>query len=261
MLNRNKTTKLSAIVASLVMMLSAGNAFAAQPLESSITIEKKIAVDANKSQQKIDRFAEQTQEMTADYKAALRVIESLKIYNNQLEALINSQEKEMLSIDNEIATIDETERGVVPLMNEMIASLERFIQLDLPFMREDRLNRVNRLKNNMLRADVATAEKYRTILAAYEDEIKYGDSFDTYTGDIQSNDGVQQVEFLRFGRILLVYLTLDGSSAGYWNAATNRYEALPDEYIRSIEQGIKMANKQASNNLIKLPVPAAKEAQ
>ena len=261
MLNRNKTTRLRAIVVGLVAMLSAGSAVAASTIDTSISIEKTVAANASKSQKKVDRFAEQTLEMAADYKQTLRVIESLKIYNNQLEALIGSQEKEMLSIENEIDTIDETERGVVPLMNEMIASLERFIQLDLPFKRQARLDRVNRLKNNMLRADVPTAEKYRTILAAYEDEIKYGDSYDSYTADIEGTNGVQQVEFLRFGRVLLVYLTLDGTSAGFWNTEANRFEQLDDSYIRSIEQGIKIANKQASNNLIKLPVPAAKEAQ
>jgi len=261
MLNRNKTTRLRAIVVGLVALLSAGSATAANSLDQSISIEKKVAVASTKSQQKIDRFAEQTMEMAAEYKSTLRVIESLKIYNNQLEALIESQEKEMQTIEDEIATIDETERGVAPLMNEMIASLERFIELDLPFNREARLDRVNRLKNNMLRADVPTAEKYRTILAAYEDEIKYGNSFESYTQEIQTNEGMQQVEFLRFGRVLLVYLTLDGSSAGFWNAEANRFDPLDSSYIRSIEQGIKIANKQASNNLIKLPVPAATEAQ
>lgn len=261
MLNRNKTTRLKAIVVGLVAMLSATSATAASSFDESLAIETKVSAASTKSQQKIDRFAEQTMEMAADYKSTLRVIESLKIYNNQLEALIDSQEKEMVTIQNEIDTIDETERGVVPLMNEMIASLERFIQLDLPFKREDRLDRVNRLKNNMLRADVATAEKYRTILAAYEDEIKYGEGPDSYTGDIETTNGPQQVEFLRYGRILLVYLTLDGQSAGYWNSESKRFEPLDNEYIRPIQQAIKMVNKQASNDLVKLPVPAAKEAQ
>lgn len=260
MLNRNKTTKLKAMLVGLTAVFTAFSANASQ-LDESIKIETQVIKSSTKSQQKIDRFAEQTMGMAADYKSTLRVIESLKIYNNQLEQLIASQEKEMQSIQEEIDTIDETERGVVPLMNEMIASLERFIELDLPFKKQARLDRVNRLKNNMLRADVPTAEKYRTILAAYEDEIKYGDSFESYTGDIASSQGDQQVEFLRFGRVLLVYLTLDGSQAGFWNTDTNRWEDLGSEYIRSIEQGIKMANKQASNNLIKLPVPAAKGAQ
>lgn len=262
MLNRNKTTKLRAIVLGLMAILSSGNAMTAEPLDASIAIEKTVATNASKSQKKINRFAEQTLDMSMQYKAALRQIESLKIYNNQLEALISSQEQDMLTIQDEIDNIDETERGVVPLMNEMIASLERFIELDLPYKREERLARVNRMRNNMLRADVPTAEKYRHILAAYEAEIKQGEGYEAYRGEIDTGSGEKQkVDFLRFGRVLLVYLTLDSKSAGYWNRDAERFEPLDDEYIRSIELGIKMANKQASPELVKLPVPAAKEAQ
>ncbi|MET1254686.1 DUF3450 domain-containing protein [Aliikangiella maris] len=259
MLNRNKTTRLRTIIVGLIAILSAGNLVAQTSLDKSIKLENQITNASIQSQKKIDRFAEQTLNMAAEYKSTLRIIESLKIYNNQLENLINSQEQEMLTIQDEIDNIDETERGVVPLMNEMIATLEAFIEIDLPFHREDRLARVNRLKNNMLRADVATGEKYRTILSAYEAEIKYGEGFEAYQADIPGED--RKVEFLRFGRVLLVYLTLDGTSAGFWNAESKSFEPLGEEYIRSIQYGIKMANKQASNNLIKLPVPAAKGAQ
>ncbi|MGX5173432.1 DUF3450 domain-containing protein [Aliikangiella sp. IMCC44653] len=262
MLNRNKTTKLSAFVLGLVAILSTGAASAAGKLDTAINIETKIAETSTKSQKKINRFAEQTLTMAMEYKNTLRLIESLKVYNDSLEALIANQEQEMITIQDEIDNIDATERGVVPLMNEMIASLEKFIELDLPFKRDERLDRANKLKNNMLRADVATAEKYRHILAAYDMEIKYGEGFESYTGEISdSNNEPQQVEFLRFGRVLLVYLTLDGSKAGYWNPQSSRFEALDESYIRSIEQGIKMANKQASPELVKLPVPAATEAQ
>ncbi|WP_444994587.1 DUF3450 domain-containing protein [Aliikangiella sp. IMCC44359] len=259
MLNRNKTTRLRTIFVGLVAILSAGNLFAASTIDASIKVENQTTTASSKSQKKIDRFAEQTQNMAADYKSTLRVIESLKIYNNQLESLIASQEKEMISIQDEIDNIDETQRGVVPLMNEMIASLEKFIELDIPFKKEERLKRVSRLASNMLRADVSTAEKYRTILSAYDTEIKYGEGFGTYTAVVPGED--RQVEFLRFGRVLLVFLSLDGTSAGYWNPETKNFEPLGDEYIRPIQLGIKMANKQASPNLIKLPVPAAKEAQ
>jgi hypothetical protein len=60
---------------------------------------------------------------------------------------------------------------------------------------------------------------------------------------------------------LLVYLTLDGAEAGMWDAEKGQFVALGSEYLRSIEEGIKIAKKQATFNLIKLPVPAAKGAQ
>jgi hypothetical protein len=238
----------------------AGNAFAG-PYDSSVAIEKQINKDTIKAQKRVDRFAEQAVDLNAEYKSTLQLIDSLRIYNNQLELLIKSQEGEMASIQREMATIDATERGAIPLMNEMIASIDNFIQIDIPFKKEARTERVNKLKNYMIRADIPNSEKYRKILEAYQAEIGYGESISAYQAAIMDGSEEVQVEFLQVGRVALVYLALDGQSAGFWNIEKKRYEELDDSYIRSIEQGIKMANKQATMKLIELPIPAAKRAE
>ncbi len=257
MLNRYKLTVKKAAFFGMLASLMVGGVNA-NPVDESIKIEKKLTVDTVASQKKINRYAEKTEELEAEYKNTLRIIESLKIYNNQLENLIRSQEEEMVSIENQMNTIDTTERGVIPLMNEMIASLESFVELDLPFELEKREDRVETLKVTMQRADISNSEKYRKILEAFQTEIAYGESVGTYEGSIQTQEGETRVDFVRFGRVLLVYLALDGQSAGYYNPNSKNYEALDTEYIRGIELAIKMANRQAAPELIKLPVPTAK---
>ncbi|PHS14063.1 MAG: hypothetical protein COA86_16350 [Kangiella sp.] len=259
--NRNKINLIKASAFSLVALFMAGNAAIAGPFESSIAIEKQINKASVKTQSSVDRFADQTLDLNSDYKATLQLIDSLRIYNNQLELLIKSQENEMSSITREMATIDATERGAIPLMNEMIASIDKFIQLDIPFKLEARQERVNKLKNYMIRADIPNSEKYRKILEAYQAEIGYGESIAAYQGVVNMSGEEVRVDFLQVGRIALVYLTLDGNNAGFYNIATGNYESLDSDYIRSIEHGIKMANKQATMNLIELPIPAAKRAE
>ncbi len=258
--SRNKKNLFKASALTLIALFMAGTAFAG-PYAASVKIEKQINKSSIKAQQKIDRFAEQALDMRADYKATLQLIDSLRIYNNQLELLIKSQETEMVSINREMETIDATERGAIPLMNEMLASIERFIQLDVPFKKEKRLERIEKLKSYMIRADIPNSEKYRKILEAYQAEIGYGESISAYEAGIMDGSEEVRVDFLQVGRVALVYLTLDGKSAGYWNIENKRYEELDSSYIRSIEQGIKMANKQATMNLIELPIPAAKRAE
>jgi hypothetical protein len=259
--SRNTTNLLKASVLSLSALFIAGNALAAGPYEQSVAIEKQINKDTKKAQASVDRFADQAIDLNAEYKATLQLVDSLKIYNNQLEILIGSQEGEMASIEREMATIDATERGAVPLMNEMIASIDNFIQIDIPFKKDARVERVNKLKNYMIRADIPNSEKYRKILEAYQAEIGYGESISAYQDKIMDGTEEIQVEFLQVGRVALVYLTLDGKSAGFYNIEKKRFETLDDSYVRSIEQGIKMANKQATMNLIELPIPAAKRAE
>ncbi|MBV1908699.1 MAG: DUF3450 domain-containing protein [Kangiellaceae bacterium] len=257
----NKNNLFRASVFALTTLFMAGNAFAAEPYDQSVKIEKQINKDTKAAQKKVDRFAEQAVDLNADYKTTLQLIDSLRIYNNQLEILLKSQETEMATIEGEMATIDATERGAIPLMNEMIASIDAFVQIDIPFKKEKRAERIEKLKNYMIRADIPNSEKYRKILEAFQAEIGYGESIDAYQGKILNNSEEIQVEFLQVGRVALVYLTLDGQSAGFWNIAEKRFEPLDSSYIRSIEQGIKMANKQATLNLIDLPIPAAKRAE
>ncbi len=258
--SRNKKNLLKASALTLGALFMAGNALAG-PYDTSVSIEKKINKDTKAAQKRVDRFADQAVDLNAEYKSTLQLIDSLRIYNNQLELLIKSQEEEMASIKREMATIDATERGAIPLMNEMIASIDNFVQIDIPFKKEKRMERINKLKNYMIRADIPNSEKYRKILEAYQAEIGYGESISAYQDTIMDGSEEVQVEFLQVGRVALVYLTLDGKSAGFWNIEKKQYEELDDSYIRSIQQGIKMANKQATMNLIELPIPAAKRAE
>jgi hypothetical protein len=260
MLIRKNIKLLKGALTAVLALFVVVNAFAS-PVDQSVAIEKTLINSSINSQKKINRFAEQTVDMAFEYKSTLRIIEQLQAYNTQLEQVIDSQEKEMVSIQNQMDTIDTTERGVVPLMNEMIASLEKFVELDLPFDKEARTQRVEKLKGNMIRADLSNSEKYRHILVAYQTEIAYGESFGTYKGLVTDSNGQEiQVDFLRAGRVLLTYVTLDGKNAGYYNAKTGNYESLDPEYIRGIELAIKMANRQAAPELLKLPVPATQGA-
>jgi len=258
MLNRNTSTMLKVTAVGLFTLFSIGNAISASKIDSAISIENKITKTSARSQVKVDSFAEQTSDMLTEYTALLKLIDMRQNHNRSLSSHIGQQEAEMQSLQDDIDGMDETQRAIIPLMDEMIVSLDSFVNLDIPFYLEKRNKLITKLKNTMIRADVQVAEKYRLILAAYEREIAYGNGFDSYVDSIETDTGPMEVEFLRFGRLLLVYLTLDSKSAGYWNVDSGSFEPLDDEYLRSIANGIKMANGQTSNTLIKLPVNAAK---
>ena len=69
------------------------------------------------------------------------------------------------------------------------------------------------------------------------------------------------VDFLRLGRVSLVYQTTDGERAGVWNQAERAWQPLDSGYNNSITAAIRMARKQASVDLVTLPVPGPESAQ
>ena len=143
----------------------------------------------------------------------------------------------------------------------MIDGLEQFVDLDLPFLLNERLERISRLRDIMDRADVAVSEKFSQVLQAYQIENEYGRTMEAY-GDTINVEGTNYiVDVLKMGRVSLVYQTSDGELTGMWNASTNRWEALGDEYTTPVRSGIRMARQQLAPGLLVLPIINAPEAR
>ena len=106
----------------------------------------------------------------------------------------------------------------------------------------------------MGRADVTHSEKFRRILEAYQIENEYGRTIETYQASLAKSDSPRTVQFLRVGRVVLVYQTLDGQESGVWNQKTRSFEILPPEYSRAITKGMRIALKQAPPDLLRLPL-------
>ena len=223
--------------------------------------QMKVDEKAKASQERVTETADKTKTIIDEYRATLRKIENTKVYNEQLKKLISSQETEMVSIAKQIEEIKNTNKEIFPLMLRMISNLDDFIKLDVPFLPEERSRRLTQIKATMDKAKVSTSEKFRHVIEAYQIENEYGRTIEAYRG-LQTVDGKElTVDFLRVGRISLVYQTLDGKDSGYWDQAERKWKELSSSYRKSIQQGIKMARKQSAPNLITMPVPAPQEVQ
>ncbi|WP_165797546.1 DUF3450 domain-containing protein, partial [Solimonas fluminis] len=126
------------------------------------------------SQKRVDALAEQGRDLANDYRTTLRETEGLKLYLQQLRAQLKSQEEEMAVIRQESSELERTNIEILPLMQRMLGSLEQFVQLDVPFLKDERVARVAKLNEMMPRADVTVSEKYRRIVEAYQIEMEYG---------------------------------------------------------------------------------------
>jgi hypothetical protein len=230
---------------------------AAGALEEAIDTQVNTDQAAQQSQQRIDELADGTTDMVAEYREVLQQTQSLKAYNDQLQTLVNSQRSELTSIAEQLKNIETTQRDIVPLMTQMIDVLEQFVALDLPFLQEERTNRIVALKTMMGRADVSLSEKYRRIMEAYQVETEYGRTIEAYQAELPSNGDKRTVDFLRIGRTSLYYLTLDGREAGIWDAANQSWQTLPDSYLQAVADGLKVARKQLPPDLLVLPVQTA----
>ncbi len=217
--------------------------------------------DSAKVQKRIDAISDQTDELLAKYRTALKQTDSIRVYNSQMRELIASQDAELASLQSQLDRIEVVGRSVMPLMSKMVDAYESLVGLDLPFLLDERTERVSSLRKLMSRSDVTSAEKYRRIMEAYQIENEYGRTIEAYRSTIELGGREVTVDFLRFGRIALVYQTPDGTEAGVWNQSTRSWQEIDPRYRGAIRDGLRIARKQAAPDLIRLPLPAAgKEA-
>jgi hypothetical protein len=230
-------------------------------LDDAVEIRGQANSELSEVQTRIEALSDATDDLLTQYQSALRQHESLLIYNHQLESLIAAQEVERASLAEQIDQVELVSRDVTPLMLRMIDALSAFVSLDVPFLEEERSERILDLRKLMHRADVTEAEKYRRIMEAYQIENEYGRTIEAYRSILAQDDKEVTVDFLRVGRIALVYQTLDESEAGVWNQETRSWEPLDRSYRSAIRDGLRIARKQAAPDLIRLPLPAPKRGE
>jgi hypothetical protein len=255
-MHRLKNVLIAALVSTGALVGTVA-AVQASTLDSILNVGEAKNEAARKSQAKIDRLADETRDLLSDYKTVTKQIDGLKVYNGRLERQIQNQMKRVTSIDESISQVTVIQRQMTPLVIRMIDGLEQFVELDVPFEKEERLQRIQFLRDNLDRADVTVAEKFRGVLEAYNIELQYGRGVDTYRGTIDLGGTKRDVDFLRVGRIALVYQTTDGALAGAWDKSAGAWVELPSgEYDAAIRKGIRIAKKQATIELLSMPVSA-----
>ena len=260
MLNNRKIT---CLISSVFMYAVAGlstQVFAAGITE--VMQEGENRADANTTaQQQVDSVADQTEKIVNDYRAVTKVVDGLRVYNALLQTQLNNQEAEMSALSESISNVALIERQIVPMMTRMVDALDEFVQLDTPFLMKERTDRVARLRGMLERSDVTAAEKFRRVIEGYQIENDYGRTIEAYKGSTEIDGNQIEVDFLRIGRVALLYQTVGGATTGAWDNTAGDFVKLPPEtYQSQVRDGLKIARKQVAPDLLIVPVAAPTRA-
>ena len=113
----------------------------------------------------------------------------------------------------------------------------------------------------MERSDVSAAEKFRIVIEGYQIENDYGRTIEAYKGSTDINGNQLEVDFLRIGRVALLYQTVGGEHTGAWDKTAGAFVELPPStYQKQVLDGLKIARKQVAPDLLVVPVAAPTRA-
>ncbi|MEM9169910.1 MAG: DUF3450 domain-containing protein, partial [Pseudomonadota bacterium] len=136
----------------------------------------------------------------------------------------------------------------------------QLVDADIPFDIVDRRERARKRVESLDAPGVSVAQKYRLIVEAYQIEMEFGRTIGASQGVIDVGGESVSGEFLRIGRIALIFKTADDSVLKVWDKAAGGWADLPKSYTSDVKLGLRMAKEQTAPNLLPIPVPAPVEA-
>ena len=107
----------------------------------------------------------------------------------------------------------------------MYDELVQFVEADVPFFKEERDTRMQRLAELMQNVEASASEKFRRLIEAYQIEMEYGRTMSAYR---QTLDDGREAEMVRLGRVSLMYRVVEGGETGYWDNEQKRCFHDPD---------------------------------
>jgi len=249
-----RINKMLLLGATLSAVFSA-SVFAQATVEQVMAEGEKRADAGAAEQRRIEQIADQTANLLNDYNTVAKVVDGLVTYNALLQRQIDNQEQEMAALEESIKNVALIERQIIPMMTRMLDSLEVFIDLDTPFLVEERHERLERLRGMMERSDVSAAEKFRRVVEAFQIENDYGRTIEAYKHAVTVDGKEVEADFLRVGRISLAYQTVGGGTTGAWDKDAGQFVKLDDaEFKNQVTHGLRVARKQVAPDLLVVPV-------
>ena len=241
----------SAFIAVMATMVT-GSVFA-QTVDQVLQADQRRLNLAQQSQERINNIVEGTRSLEDQYRAINKEIDGLKVYNRLMRAQVEGQTATLEDIALSMDRVDVINRQIFPLMERMIDGLEQSITLDIPFLMDERTERMANLKDIMQRSDVTVAEKFRKVMEAYQIENDYGTSVDFYTESLTIDGATRSFNMLRVGRIGLYFQSDDTQVTGRWNNETREWE-IDNSARNEVRKGLRMARQLIAPELIIVPV-------
>lgn len=252
--------KITAILAGLFLVLLFAGICPAKTSNPDDTGKKvRRTVDESletrkQTQQEREQWQAEKQELTDRYDRLQEKKKRLEKKQQLLEEKKAAAEKRIAGKEKKLSDIEQITEDIDPFVLQIAERVENLVKSDLPFLKEERQQRLERIQALTADPEKSVSEKYRRVLEALLVEAEYGNTIEAYQKNIEVDGRSLRANIFRLGRINLFYQTMDQEECGWFNAAENRWEKLAAKYNRNIAGAIDIATQRQPAQLLTLPL-------
>lgn len=206
------------------------------------------------TQERLDDWAAERTDLLARWDAAQAQVG----YLEERTALQRQRVEALEAAGSELARrLEESLRLETSLEDTLLAILGRLeaaVELDLPFLPEERSRRLTTVRRELGDPTATAADKLRRVLEAVLIEARYGGAFEVYQDRIRVGAEELTSDLLYVGRLGLFWLTPDAERGGAWDPAASAFVELSGRELDAVRRASEMANRRRAAGVQALPL-------
>lgn len=218
-----------------------------KPVEDSIKIRQE-------TQKGREKWSGKKPLLEAEYDLLAAEQKRLKKHRQQLQKELQSSRERIASLEGRIESIEKISKKFIPFLENVYRKLSDSVNEGLPFLQEERSERLASLDKTLGDPEITMGEKFRKVMEALFIEAEYGNTVEVYQDMIDLGGDEVLVNIFRLGKISLFFESLDQETTGHYNPAKNQWERLPRAANRDIRMAVEIGSKQRPADIVTLPL-------
>ncbi len=218
---------------------------------------QRMAQEAIKTKKMVQKEREswdvERKRLIEEYKALCQEEAFLKDRLFTLGKALGEEKKRISSIERSVKDAEKVRKYLEEYLAKILFHLKSFVEEDLPFYREDRLDEIQRASISLEDPSFSLSKKFRMVSGIVGKELGYGYSVETYRDSIELGGERIYGEILKVGRVVMYFRTPNGERVG-WYVPGKGWEELFGFYKRSINAAFEIAEKRRAAELLRLPL-------
>jgi multidrug efflux pump subunit AcrA (membrane-fusion protein) len=218
-----------------------------QPVREAIAIRQA-------TQKAQARWQEERQQMVAAYEQLQAEQTRLEARQAVLEESLAAARSRVAAKQAQIEAIAQITDRVAPFLDQLYQRLAQRIDEDLPFLPDERRQRLKNLQTLLGDPGVAVSEKFRKVFEALLVEAEYGNTIEVYRENITIDGRSMLADIFRLGRIGLYYQSLDRQACGFYNIVAAAWQPLDKTANRTLQTAMDIGAKRQPVELLNMPI-------
>jgi len=207
-----------------------------------------------RTQDQLDRWATERADLEARWRTAAGQVAYLEERVRVARERTATVEAAAAELDRRLAEVARLEASLDDSLLAILGRLETAVAADLPFLPQERRDRLAAVRHELGDPAAPAAEKLRRLLEALLIEAGYGGALEVVQDRIAVDGETLTCDLLQVGRLGLFWLTPDGSRGGGWDSARGAFVELEGRALDAVRRAAEVAGRRRPAGVLALPL-------